>query len=487
MMVNSAWSARAALKRLGFFVFVSATLVSCTSRPLAVQTQELPENEDVRESVSLDDSSVDSETADTELVDDSPEDLGKIQASDQRSESEVLADKLARKTFPLVQNEFVDQWINYFTGRGRRHFEVYLSRSTRYISMMKKTLKEDGLPEDLIYLAMIESGFNTKARSRAKAVGPWQFIKGTGQRYGMEVDYWVDERRDFIKSTHAAAQYLKELHQIFGTWYLAAASYNAGEGRVLNAVRRSKTRDFWELARVKANFRSETRNYVPKMIAAALISKSPEKYGFNEIAYEKPLVWDLVKVPGGVSLRSVAKANNLDIEELKLLNPELVRAITPASEKTYEVRVPSGTAEKVLANLNVLNREASDAFVIHRVRKGQTLGAIARQYGSSVDVIMDFNNIRKATAVRVGMNLRIPVDEDRASGRSRRQGKLKSIRERNPSSADSSNLTRIKIRSGDSWWSLARHHGLSVQKLKNANRSTKKLMAGLYLNIPKDD
>src|SRR5690606_13336536 len=153
--------------------------------------------------------------------------------------------------------------------------------------------REEGLPEDLIYLSMIESVFNPRAYSRARAVGPWQFIEGTGKRYGLRVNYWIDERKDIIKSTHAAAKYLKELYQIFGSWYLAAAAYNAGEGTVLNAIRRDRTRNFWQLARQEKNFRSETQNYVPKMIAAALLAKSPEKYGFadKEIAYEDPLTW----------------------------------------------------------------------------------------------------------------------------------------------------------------------------------------------------
>lgn len=465
----------------GIFLLLCASCASLKSS----SSPELSEAQDEPGVLySLDEASEETENEGTEPVEGTPEDIGAVEVSEQRSEKEILADQEARRTFPLVQNEFVDQWINYFTGRGRRHFEVYLLRSTRYISMMKKALAEDGLPEDLIYLAMIESGFNTKARSRAKAVGPWQFMKGTGQRYGLEVDYWVDERRDFIKSTHAAAQYLKELHQIFGTWYLAAAGYNAGEGRVLNAVRRSKTRNFWELARSKDNFRAETRNYVPKMIAAALISKNPEKYGFENIPYENPLSWDLIDVPGGLSLRSIANSNNLDLEELKLLNPELVRAITPSSAATYGLRVPQGTGEKVLASLPSIKKQPADAFIVHKVARGQTLGAIANKYDSSVDVIMDFNNIRKATQVRAGSYLRIPVDDDKS--------KFKSVKRKtfsNPVSSsqksENKGLQKYRVKRGDSWWSLAGKFGVSIKELREINRGVASLVAGDSINIPK--
>ena len=230
----------------------------------------------VRTSGSIDAETV-AEAPIDEEVENTPEDLGDINSSSDRNADEVQADRDARNTFPIVQNEFVDQWIKYFTAtpRGRATFAKWLARKQRYSGLIRQTVKEDGLPEDLIYLAMIESGFNPRATSWVGAAGVWQFMPYTGRNYGLNLDHWYDERRDIVKATHAAAKYLKELHQIFGSWYLAAASYNAGEGRTLRVVRENQTRNFWELIRKKKNFRSETRNYVPKIIAAKLISSDP--------------------------------------------------------------------------------------------------------------------------------------------------------------------------------------------------------------------
>ena len=224
---------------------------------------------------SLSDESDIEQRDDREIVDDIPEDLGEIQVG-KRSPEEEEADRLASQTFPIVQNPYVQKWLDFFTvnKRGRRTFEKWMARSTRYIPIIKPILQEHGMPEDLIYLSMIESGFNPRAYSHAHAVGPWQFIRATGKRYGLNVEFWIDERRDIYKSTHAAARYLKDLYTMFGSWYLAAAAYNAGEGKVLRAVKRDQTRDFWKLERNKRNFRAETRNYVPKIIAAAIIAKT---------------------------------------------------------------------------------------------------------------------------------------------------------------------------------------------------------------------
>lgn len=182
--------------------------------------------------------------------------------------------------YPITVNTRVEYWIDYFTGRGRKHFEKYLERSELFIPYIRPILKQNGLPEDLVYLAMIESGFNNHARSWAKAVGPWQFIPGTGKRYGLSINWWVDERRDTRKSTLSAAQYLKELYEMFQSWELAAAAYNAGEGKIARAIRRYGTNDFWSIARQRF-LRPETRDYVPKIIAAALVSKNRTQFGFK--------------------------------------------------------------------------------------------------------------------------------------------------------------------------------------------------------------
>lgn len=382
------------------------------------------------------------EENDGELVDGTPTDLGEVEASDKRREDEVRADILSQRTFPLVDNEFVQQWVRYFTGRGRSHFEKWLSRSPRYRPLISSVMKEEGLPDDLVYLAMIESGFNPKARSHAKAVGPWQFIKSTGQRYGLTVDSWVDERRDIQKSTHAAAKYLKELHQIFGSWYLAAASYNAGEGKVLNAVRRDRSRNFWELARKKKNFRPETRNYVPKIIAAALITKDPQKYGFQQVAYEEPLKWETIPVPAGTDLRAVNKVTGIELETLKLMNSELKRSATPPGKGMYPLHVPAGQTELVTASLDKIRAlkykpEAEEqprsrrgrrgsrvagnrpnfapkadnspvAAGSYRVQSGDTLWELAKKHNTTVAEIKRLNQIRKPRDLRPGKVIKVP-------------------------------------------------------------------------------
>ena len=207
---------------------------------------------------------------------------------------------------------------------------MWMGRSTRYMSMMKKILREHNLPEDLIYLAMIESGFSTKAYSRAHAAGPWQFIRETGARYGLLVNAWVDERKDPIKSTRAAAQHLSDLFNRFGSWYLAAAGYNAGEGKISRALAMYNASNFWEITAEHCHYiKEETKQYVPKMIAAALIAKEPGKYGFANIYYQDPLSFDEAAVPGNVELKDVAAACGVGVETIVDLNPELKRWVTP--------------------------------------------------------------------------------------------------------------------------------------------------------------
>ena len=244
---------------------------------------------------------------------------------------------------PIVRNAKVEQWIDYFQGRGRKWFTVYLERSTRYVPFMRKILREHNQPEDLVYLAMIESGFSTRAFSRARAVGPWQFMKATGRMYGLGVNFWVDERRDPEKSTIAAARHLKDLFDQFQSWKLAAAAYNAGAGKVSRAIKRYRTEDFWELSRGRY-LRPETRHYVPKLIAAALIAKEPHKYGFKNIEYQDPLQYDKVVVNQPINLIQLAKITGTDLEELFDLNPELNHPVTPPHLASYELRVPFGRA-----------------------------------------------------------------------------------------------------------------------------------------------
>lgn len=256
-----------------------------------------------------------------------------------------------QKTFdmPIQVNQEVRRYIYYFSTDRKAIFTRYLSRSTRYLPMIKKVFAEYGLPEDLAYLAMIESGFTNKARSHANAVGMWQFIRGTAVRYRLTVDNTVDERRDPEKATDAAARYLLDLYKQFGSWYLAAASYNCGEGRVQKEINRNTDlKNFWELSNNYC-LPNETKNYVPQMIAATIIAKNPEKYGFKNIPYQPPLKYEVVKVTESTSLQAAAVAATTNYDEISALNPELLRDSTPGG--TYLLKIPPGKKEAFGKNI----------------------------------------------------------------------------------------------------------------------------------------
>lgn len=309
---------------------------------------------------------------------------------------------------PIVVNKRVEVFINYFQNRGRKYFEKWSMRSQNYMTMLRSILKENGLPEDLSYIAFIESGINPTAKSRANAVGMWQFIKGTATRYGLRVDSWVDERMDPEKATYAAAKYFKNLYSQFGHWYLAAAGYNAGEGKIVRAVKNHKTDDFWKLAEKRRPLKRETKEYVPKYLAAMLISKDPTNYGFEEVEYSENLPYEKVKVEQATDLRVIAEAAGTSLEEIRELNPELIRMFTPPNYPGYQVKVPVGSSERFYGYMENLQTERV-AFQMHKVRRGETLAKIAKRYGSSIQPIVYVNNLKSTRYVKPGTTLAIPV------------------------------------------------------------------------------
>jgi len=312
---------------------------------------------------------------------------------------------------PIVINERVEQFIQCFQTSKRDKFVTWLARSGRYIPVMRKLLKEHGLPEDLVYMAFIESGFDPYAYSRSKAVGPWQFIYLTGKRYGLKVNWWVDERRDPEKSTIAAAKYLKDLYETFACWYLAAAGYNAGEYTIVKAMKRHRTEDFWALTKARY-LKRETKDYVPLMIAAALVAKDPEKYGFTDVEYQKPLRYEKVKVPELTGLTVVAKACEASLEEIKDLNPELRRGVTPPNENEYEMKIPFGRKDLFEVTFQILQAFEKFEFKTHLVKKGETLKGIARLYRVDLDPLLEINHLTKAAPISKGTILSIPISKD---------------------------------------------------------------------------
>ncbi len=362
---------------------------------------------------------------------------------------------------PIVINEHVAKYIKLFQTRLRPDFELWLSRSGRYLQRARKTLRENQLPEDLVYVAMIESGFNAKAYSRSRASGIWQFIKGTGKRYGLRIDRWIDERRDPIKSTEAAARYLTELYEMFESWPLALAAYNAGEGRVYKTIVRVRTRDFWKL-RKSRHLRAETRNYVPKFMAATIIAKNPEHYQFF-VDYEDSWQYDEVEIEKATYLSAIARYAGISVKELKKYNPELKQDVTPPRFPGYRIKLPPGKREVFLAAYSPDQEE--EIFVgrtfRHRVRRGETISTIAQQYGVSTTLLLETNRLAHNSIIRVGQHIMINESPVRAGN-------------------------QHIIRRGESISTIASKYNVSIRRLLEANQLHKRsvIRAGHALIIP---
>ena len=380
----------------------------------------------------------------------------------------------------------IDKFIRYFQTSARDRFEVWLARSGKYSDMMRAILAKYGMPGDLVYLALIESGFSPKAYSVARAAGPWQFIPRTGKRYGLQVNWWVDERRDYEKSTHAAAAYLKDLYGMFDSWPLAAAAYNCGEGKIQRAVSRYKTDDFGTLIRYRYLAR-ETKDYVPKMLAALTIAKNPEKYGFGDVQYEEPLEFDKVAVPGGTDLAALGSLIGVPVESLKELNPQLRRFCTPPEAEMVEIRVPKGFGPVAADRMEEIRTEARVTFLLHKVKKNETLDSLASQYNTPPSSLKELNNLRGDSLQRVA-KLVIPVTglsgEESVPGTKVSPDQLRLAHMRVDEGYRRGQ--RVRVRKGDSLWKIARRSGVSVQALARANRmkTTGTLRAGSIIRIP---
>ncbi len=398
----------------------------------------------------------------------------------QHAESDA-ARKTGQYDVPVVINKRVEYFIAYFQRpKMRKIFARWLSRSTKYLPMMRKIFKDKGLPQDLTYLAMIESGFNTSAYSKAHAVGPWQFIKSTGKNYKLKIDYWVDERRDPEKATIAAANYLSDLHDMFGSWYLAAAAYNAGEGKIGRGIKKHKTEDFWELSKYKY-LKRETKNYIPKYLAAMIIAKNPNKYGFNNIKPMSEYSYETVSIKEPTDLDVIARSAGVSLKNLKKLNPELRRWYTPPETKSYKVKLPRGKTKTFLANFKQIKPSDKINFMTYRIKHGETLSQVARRFGTKVSSIMKVNKIRRARRVRAGVELIIPIRKG-AKGYNKRyaskinKSKLKLI-------AKGKTVT-YTVKRGDTLWDIASESGVEVTdiiKLNNIRNSLIKPGMKLYL------
>ncbi len=395
---------------------------------------------------------------------------GTFPATAAEAEIENQARTGARYHFPIVMNAKVQHFISYYSTVQNGFMHRSLARSHRYLGMMRKILRDHDIPEELAYMVLIESGFTTHAYSRARACGPWQFISATGRRYGLKINSWVDERRDPVKATYAAAAYLCDLYKMFDSWYLAAAAYNAGEGKIQRAMRRHKTDDFWQMARFRY-LKRETREYIPKLIAAIMIAKEPEKYGFADIEYQKAFTYNLVKVDDATDLKVMAWAAGVKVKDIRTLNPELTYWCTPPRVKAYELRVPDGCGQRCRSALANLPPEKRITFRKHRIRQGDTLSTIARRYHTGVGQIKELNGLR-GHRIRAGRDLLIPVRMvgsgpvvfDKQIYQTGSPGTLASA-----PSGFSGKTTRYRVRRGDSLWKIARRYNLQVADLKRWN------------------
>jgi membrane-bound lytic murein transglycosylase D len=308
---------------------------------------------------------------------------------------------------PIVMDSSVQGHIRYFNTSIHSRFEQWLFRLSRYQPLVETIFAEFHLPSDLIYLSLVESGFNPYAYSRAKATGPWQFMKGTGKAYGLRIDNYVDERRDPIKSTVAAARYLRDLHDLFGTWPLAMAAYNAGEGKVMRALHKARAESFSDISKTRL-IRRETKEYVPRFMAATIIARNPDRYGFTQES-AAPHQFDEAIIARTVHFRAVANTTGIPYEELRLLNPELRRDATPPGNEVYHLKVPVGMKAKVEQLIDRIPAytfpkvPTKAQFVStgpsrwYKIRAGDTLGKLSKRFSVSLKTLKTKNNLSGQT------------------------------------------------------------------------------------------
>jgi membrane-bound lytic murein transglycosylase D len=383
----------------------------------------------------------------------------------------------------------VQYYLDFFQTTARDRFTIWLQRMPKYEGMIRAELKKNGVPEDMVYLAMIESGFSNTAVSRSRATGMWQFMKGTGKLYGLRVDTWVDERRDPVRATDAAARHLADLRDRFGSMYLAAAAYNAGAGKVGRGLQRigGDPEDDDEVADAAffrlydtRYIRRETKDYVPKLIAAALIAKQPEKYGFPRVEGVAPLAYDSIIVPDATGLDVIARLADTSIAAIRELNPQFIRHVTPPKRESV-VRLPSGSASFVAARYDAMPARERVTFVEHTVLRGQTISGIAQSYRVSTTLVLDANPGVKPSRLRPGSRLVIPTSfvpptTEKATTR----------RAASAAGATGSATVRYRVRSGESLWTISRDYQTTVAKLRSLNgiEVSETLRVGQVILVP---
>ena len=371
--------------------------------------------------------------------------------------------------YPVVINRRVLAWLDLYQGKSKGTFNRNLERSGRYLVMARRIFAEEGIPQDLAAMAHIESGFRHNARSPARALGLWQFMRGTARLYGLRCDSYVDERLDPEKSTRAAARYLRDLYKEFGDWYLAMAAYNTGSGRVARAIRRTGSRDFWHIAgsRYLVN---ETRNFVPAILSATILSKSPGAYGYTEKT-APPLEYDTVIVDSPTDLRVIAGCIDIPLTTAQDLNPALLLLQTPPEAPAYEIHVPKGLGETFAREFGKIPPAQRLVFHRHKVKRNETLGHLAHRYNTTVLAIQDANRMGRRTTIYVGQTLRIPSQG--------MPGTYLADLERE-------NAIKHRVRRGECLGNIAKRYGVSIKAIQACNDipDPRRIYAGQELTVP---
>jgi len=385
-----------------------------------------------------------------------------------KAEAEI---KSTRSDLPLMMTDQVAGYINYFSTRGRGTLERALVRSGRYQTMIRQTLKEEGVPQDLMYLAQAESGFHPLALSRAGARGMWQFMGSRARGYGLERSWWLDERQDPEKSTRAAAHHLKDLYGQFGDWYLAMAAYNSGPGTVQNAVKRTGYADFWELYNRNV-LPKETRNYVPIILAVAIMAKNPAQYGLDKVVQEQPVPFDTVKIDHPVDLRLVAECVDASVDDIQDVNPSLLRMTTP-KDGSFDLHLPLRTRDKFETAIAAIPPEMRVWWRYHKVQPGDTLASISRSYRTSAKAIAEANSL-SGDSLEAASKVIIPIAP----------GKNASNEDR---VAYSGHATRYKVHKGDTVQTVADNFGVPATMIRRWNHVKGDSLKGrsiIYVHFP---
>ena len=391
---------------------------------------------------------------------------------DPNIKAKAAAELAATKSdLPLMMTDQVASYISFYSTRGKSTLERALVRSGRYQEMIHRVLKEEGVPQDLMYLAQAESGFHPLALSRAGARGMWQFMGSRAKGYGLQRSYWVDERQDPEKSTRAAARHLKDLYNQFGDWYLAMAAYNSGPGTVQSAVKRTGYADFWELYRCNV-LPKETRNYVPIIVAVTIIAKNPEQYGLGDLELERPVSYDAVKINYSVDLRLVAQCVDAPPESLQDLNPSLLRLTTPKNQE-FELHLPEGSKEKYLSAIAAIPPDLRVWWRYHTVAAGDTLASVSRTYHVTARAVAQANKMEIGNELEADNKLIIPLAPGKLSG--------------GDTQAYSRRITHYKIRRGDTVQSVADTVGVPPVMVRRWNHLRGESLGSrrvLYVHLP---